>query len=166
MELCMSREEAVRQRMALLRANDVGAYLCAAQPARSGRLMQLLAGTDACLRSLTQRLGSLACASPGGAAAQPAPAAPTSSNGRDGAHPALDMPFACGHAMQCASSSMSHAACAGHHTCLFRGFHMGCPCLLSQALWPCRTPPQHGTGCRTACAQTSPRSRPCCRAAS
>jgi hypothetical protein len=41
-----------------------------------------------------------------------------------------------------------------------------CLLLVLQASWPCRTPPRHGTGWQTACAQTSPRSQPCCRAAS
>ena len=44
--------------MALLRANDVGAYLRAAQDAKGSRVTELLASTDACLRNLTQRLRS------------------------------------------------------------------------------------------------------------
>lgn len=42
--------------MAFLKANDMEAYLRLAQDAKSNRLEQLLASTDACLRALSTRL--------------------------------------------------------------------------------------------------------------
>lgn len=51
-----SREAAARERLAMLKSNDVGAYLKLVQSAKNSRLSQLLNQTDACLNKLAARL--------------------------------------------------------------------------------------------------------------
>ena len=50
------RETAAKERLAVLKSNDVGAYLKLVQSAKSSRLNQLLSQTDACLNNLAARL--------------------------------------------------------------------------------------------------------------
>lgn len=50
------RETAAKERLAVLKSNDVGAYLKLVQSAKSSRLNQLLSQTDACLNNLAVRL--------------------------------------------------------------------------------------------------------------
>ena len=50
------REAAARERLAMLKSNDVGAYLKLVQSAKNSRLSQLLSQTDACLNKLAARL--------------------------------------------------------------------------------------------------------------
>ena len=124
----------MRRRMAVLRANDVGAYLRAAQDAKSSWVTELLAGTDACLRSLTQRLRS---SSTGAAACLNASigSAGTSSGLQHGTEPPQAPAHGC------------HAGCV---TSLHR-FQVGDPSVAAQrGSWPCRTAPRPGTGCWTA----------------
>ena len=52
----VSREAAARERLAMLKSNDVGAYLKLVQSAKNSRLSQLLTQTDACLNKLAARL--------------------------------------------------------------------------------------------------------------
>ena len=60
--------------MAMLKSNDVGAYLKLVQSAKNSRLSQLLNQTDACLNKLAARLNlkSTAQGSSGRAAAETA----------------------------------------------------------------------------------------------
>ena len=51
-----SREAAARERLAMLKSNDVGAYLKLVQSAKNSRISQLLNQTDACLNKLAARL--------------------------------------------------------------------------------------------------------------
>jgi len=69
-----SREAAARERLAMLKSNDVGAYLKLVQSAKNSRLSQLLNQTDACLNKLAARLNlkSSAQGSRGVAAAETA----------------------------------------------------------------------------------------------
>lgn len=50
------REAAARERLAMLKSNDVQAYLKLVQSAKNSRLSQLLKQTDACLNKLAARL--------------------------------------------------------------------------------------------------------------
>ena len=50
------REAAARERLVMLKANDVQAYLKLVQSAKNSRLSQLLNQTDACLNKLAARL--------------------------------------------------------------------------------------------------------------
>ncbi|KAL0021938.1 hypothetical protein WJX79_009166 [Trebouxia sp. C0005] len=52
----LAREAAARERLAMLKSNDVGAYLKLVQSAKNSRLSQLLNQTDACLNKLAARL--------------------------------------------------------------------------------------------------------------
>ena len=52
----VSREAAARERLAMLKSNDVGAYLKLVQSAKNKRLSQLLTQTDACLNKMAARL--------------------------------------------------------------------------------------------------------------
>ena len=105
----MRRDAAARERMALLRADDMGAYLRAAQSTHIGRLAELLAGTDACLRTLARRLGSLALcsrtSSSGDGAMAAVAAAPAAGSGgeNDGVHACCLLAHP--------GSSMERAAC-------------------------------------------------------
>jgi len=69
-----SREAAARERLAMLKSNDVGAYFKLVQSAKNSRLSQLLNQTDACLNKLAARLNlkSSAQGSRGVAAAEKA----------------------------------------------------------------------------------------------
>ena len=50
------REAAARERLVMLKSNDVGAYLKLVQSAKNSRLSQLLTQTDTCLNKLAARL--------------------------------------------------------------------------------------------------------------
>ena len=50
------REAAARERLAMLKSNDVQAYLKLVRSAKNSRLSQLLKQTDACLNKLAARL--------------------------------------------------------------------------------------------------------------
>ena len=50
------REAAARERLAMLKSNDVQAYLKLVMSAKNSRLSQLLKQTDACLDKLAARL--------------------------------------------------------------------------------------------------------------
>ena len=52
----MFREAAAKERLAMLKSNDVAAYLKLVQSAKNSRLNQLLSQTDACLNNLAARL--------------------------------------------------------------------------------------------------------------
>ncbi|KAK9820162.1 hypothetical protein WJX72_006943 [[Myrmecia] bisecta] len=52
----LAREAAARERLAMLKANDVEAYLKLLQTGKTARVRELLAHTDACLRHLASRL--------------------------------------------------------------------------------------------------------------
>lgn len=52
----MCREAAAKERLAMLKSNDVAAYLKLVQSAKNSRLNQLLSQTDACLNNLAARL--------------------------------------------------------------------------------------------------------------
>ncbi|DBA74270.1 hypothetical protein WJX77_010300 [Trebouxia sp. C0004] len=70
----LAREVAARERLAMLKCNDVKAYLKLVQSAKNSRLSQLLNQTDACLNKLAARLNlkSSAQGSRGVAAAETA----------------------------------------------------------------------------------------------
>ena len=50
------REAAARERLVMLKSNDVQAYLKLVKSAKNSRLSQLLKQTDACLNKLAARL--------------------------------------------------------------------------------------------------------------
>lgn len=50
------REAAAKERLAMLKSNDVDLYLKLVQSAKNSRLNQLLSQTDACLNNLAARL--------------------------------------------------------------------------------------------------------------
>ena len=53
---CGCREEAGRQRLEALKANDFNSYLGLVRPAGNSRINKLLQQTDACLKQLSARL--------------------------------------------------------------------------------------------------------------
>ena len=55
-DFCGCREEASRQRLEVLEANDFNSYLSLVRPAGNSRINKLLQQTDACLKQLTARL--------------------------------------------------------------------------------------------------------------
>ncbi|KAL3148844.1 hypothetical protein ABBQ32_001720 [Trebouxia sp. C0010 RCD-2024] len=55
-EARLAREAAARERLAMLKTNDVQAYMKLVQSAKNSRLSQLLIQTDACLNKLAARL--------------------------------------------------------------------------------------------------------------
>ena len=55
-DFCDCREEAGRQRLEALKANDFNSYMSLVRPAGNSRMNKLLQQTDACLKQLTARL--------------------------------------------------------------------------------------------------------------